>query len=148
MAHQLKGATSYICASDAKQAAARLEQVRACLPLTPSLHSSSFLAVAHVFVPAACLKLPMPLRPTLFKPTPFTPTLCTPTLFTSTSTLFAPRQGAKALADADTSDFLLAEVRNALQDVQKELTRLQPAVAAALQSLLQQDAQAAAGGAS
>ena len=73
LAHQLKGTTSYICAGEARRAAARLEQ------------------------------------------------------------------SAKALAAADTSDFLLEEVRDALRDVQRELELITPAVAAALQSLSQND---------
>ena len=48
-------------------------------------------------------------------------------------------QSAKALAAADTSDFLLEEVRDALRDVQRELELITPAVAAALQSLSQND---------
>ena len=73
LAHQLKGTTSYICAGEARRAAARLEQ------------------------------------------------------------------SAKALAAADTSDFLLEEVRDAVRDVQRELELITPAVAAALQSLSQND---------
>jgi signal transduction histidine kinase/DNA-binding response OmpR family regulator len=48
-------------------------------------------------------------------------------------------QSAKALAAADTSEFLFEEVRDALRDMQRELELITPAVAAALQSLSQND---------